>query len=421
MGSPVTRLILVRMTRLLLAACLFGAICISLTGGEEAKAEGTLELVHSKLIGRVVRDAAPKKKKNNKKKAQKKKGKKSAKRKQRKGRKAGKKGLKKRAKKNNGGKKKRKKGTKGKKVKNGKRKGRKRGRKSRKKGNKNRKKRKAKKTNRQSECLTKECLETSIKYQTKLKDKVGNFLKQKERIEKYIKVTNNKGAAEKTSAFSKVVKRLRTSGGGNSSALSCQGSSTSPAAKGLTVLVNDMNKCKDEITTRCVKELPAYNATTAADCVAAMDNFTESLDKCGADCTCLQGADLKAEFELIVPCDLVETNKLITEHKNKCTKEFSACKKLEDAAGQAIASCEAKPKEIKSQLGALNDTIQQVEALAEKIEGLIVDGADVRSTQLTCSDFVTAVQELEEDLLEDPSNKETLAAVTDLVNSTVAV
>ena len=346
--------------------------------------------------------------------------------------------MKKRGKKNNGSKRKGKRGRKGKKVKNGKRKGRKRAnkpkkggkkkskkskknKKGRKKGKKNRKNRKAKKSNRQSECLTKECLETSIKYQTKLKDKVGNFLKQKERIEKYIKVTNNKGAAEKTTTFSKVVKRLRTSGGGNSSALSCQGSSTSPAAKKLTVLVNDMNKCKDDITTKCVKELPAYNATVAADCILAMDNFTNSLDKCGADCTCIQGADLKAEFELIVPCDLVETNKLITDHKNKCTKEFSACKKLEDAAGQAIASCEAKPKEIKSQLGALNDTIQQVEALAEKIEGLIVDGAEARSTQLTCSDFVTSVQELEEDLLEDPSNKETLAMVTDLVNSTVAV
>ena len=117
--------------------------------------------------------------------------------------------MKKRGKKNNGSKRKGKRGRKGKKVKNGKRKGRKRAnkpkkggkkkskkskksKKGRKKGKKNRKNRKAKKTNRQSECLTKECLETSIKYQTKLKDKAGNFIKQKTRIEKYIIVTNKR-------------------------------------------------------------------------------------------------------------------------------------------------------------------------------------------------------------------------------------
>ena len=62
-----------------------------------------------------------------------------------------------------------------------------------------------------------------------LKDKIRNYKTQKTRIEKFVKLTGNKG--DKKGAFKSLLSKVKEAGGGNGTALKCQDSTSSPAAK----------------------------------------------------------------------------------------------------------------------------------------------------------------------------------------------
>ena len=413
------------------------------------------------LLNRQVRDASsqPKKKPNTKqrrRKQQKKKTKKSTKKtskkkaNKRQQRKRSKKRVTKKSKKDTKSKRKRNKKN-GKKMKNKKkqsknrgknRKGKNKSKKKNKKSNRKQKlRRKSKKANRKKTRKNKSrrrsnnrqacpvdtnCLALSIKYQTKVKEKVTNFRKQKERIEKYIRVTNNKGSDEKRSTFSRTVQRLRTSGGGNSSALMCQNTTKSPAAKRLNSLVTKMDKCKDNIGTKCITDLPAYNKSVADDCLTVMEAFENLTLSCSTDCSCWTSSELEAAFTKTTACSLVDTNAAITTHKKTCVAAFSECKGLEDEAGQAIAACEAKPKNVKNELNITNGTRSKVEQLVAKVKGLGVGRSAVsrqngtqeeeQETSMSCEEFASDLAEVDVFLQDDPSAEETIAAVDELLN-----
>ena len=61
-----------------------------------------------------------------------------------------------------------------------------------------------------------------------LQNKVRNYKNQKSRIEKFIKLTGNKG--DKKGDYKNLLSKVREAGGGNASALKCQGSTASSAA-----------------------------------------------------------------------------------------------------------------------------------------------------------------------------------------------
>merc|ERR1712045_42153 len=118
---------------------------------------------------------------------------------------------------------------KSKKNKKGKRKGRKNNR-GKKRNNKNRGNRKN--GNRKSaRTVNGKCLETAMLGMNRWRLVVANFNKQKTRIAKQAEIAGKKGG--KKSVFAPIALKLVDLGGGNKSALSCSGSTTSSGAKQL--------------------------------------------------------------------------------------------------------------------------------------------------------------------------------------------
>ena len=78
------------------------------------------------------------------------------------------------------------------------------------------------------------------------------------RVEKQTKVAGNKN--EKSGIFPDVAAFLveLEGEGGNIASLSCAGSTTSPGAKNLTDLVNNLLACEEDVIKACSTDFPAY-------------------------------------------------------------------------------------------------------------------------------------------------------------------
>ena len=102
------------------------------------------------------------------------------------------------------------------------------------------------------------CLESAAVAMNRWRGVVANFNKQKTRIEKQAEIAGKKGG--KKSVFGHIALKLVDLGGGNKSALSCSGSTTSSGAKQLTNLTNTLLACEvsvniEDYLRRCIKEL----------------------------------------------------------------------------------------------------------------------------------------------------------------------
>ena len=117
-----------------------------------------------------------------------------------------------------------------------------------KKGSKNNKNRgKRKNGNRKTaRTVNGKCLEIASTAMNRWRGVVANFNKQKTRIEKQAEIAGKKGG--KKSVFGPIALKLVDLGGGNKSALSCSGSTTSSGAKQLTNLTNTLFACEVSIT-----------------------------------------------------------------------------------------------------------------------------------------------------------------------------
>merc|ERR1712061_951843 len=212
---------------------------------------------------RLTREAeAGKRKRNNKAKRSKK---------NKKNKKKGKKAKKaKKGRKNKKGKnRKNRKGKKNKKNKKGKRKGRKNNR-GKKRNNKNRGNRKN--GNRKSaRTVNGKCLETMATGMSRWRLVVANFNKQKTRIAKQAEIAGKKGG--KKSVFAPIALKLVDLGGGNKSALSCSGSTTSSGAKQLTNLTNTLFACEVAVNKSCSTNFPNPNSTFIAACTKEISLF----------------------------------------------------------------------------------------------------------------------------------------------------
>merc|ERR1712117_643808 len=96
------------------------------------------------------------------------------------------------------------------------------------------KKRTIKGSRSQGRMIDGKCIESATTAMRRWKDQVGNFLKQKTRIEKQSGIAEKK--AGKEAVFAPIVKKLIDVGGGNKSALTCSGSADSDGAKQLANL-----------------------------------------------------------------------------------------------------------------------------------------------------------------------------------------
>merc|ERR1712061_264655 len=218
---------------------------------------------------RLTREAEAGKRKRNNKAKRSKKNKKNKK----KGKKAkkGKKGKKaKKGRKNKKGKnRKNRKGKKSKKNKKGKRKGRKNNR-GKKRNNKNRGNRKNG-NGKSARTVNGKCLETMATGMSRWRLVVANFNKQKTRIAKQAEIAGKKGG--KKSVFAPIALKLVDLGGGNKSALSCSGSTTSSGAKQLTNLTNTLFACEVAVNKSCSTNFPKPNTTFIAACTKEISLF----------------------------------------------------------------------------------------------------------------------------------------------------
>merc|ERR1740128_693724 len=214
----------------------------------------------------------------------------------------------KKGKKGRKGKKRKKSSKKGKKGNKGK-KGKKAGKKSKKdkkakkaKKAKNAKKgKKGKKSGKATTCTedNSSCLTNLVKYHNIMKERVANFGRQKSRITKFNKLASARGG--KKGEFKDYQAKLRQAGGGNSSNLTCQGSSSNKGAELMKSTYTSLGECKDKIKAKCMTAAPAIDTTALTACETKMTNFGSSFKKCADStdserCTCWNSTDLSSQL-----------------------------------------------------------------------------------------------------------------------------
>merc|ERR1712209_49742 len=166
----------------------------------------------------------------------------------------------------------------GKKSRKNKKKSRK-SKKSSKKSRKNRKNNKKGDERTSSRAIDTKCVAQLTLSMRRWKDVVTNFQRQSKRI------TDNQnkgdGKSGKQSVFAPIASRLVSTGGGNSSALTCGGSSTSDGAVALTKLAKDLADCEKLVNDSChTDNFPTANTTLIDECTTLTDKFVEEATKC---------------------------------------------------------------------------------------------------------------------------------------------
>merc|ERR1711990_363882 len=125
------------------------------------------------------------------------------------------------------------------------------------------------------------CLINAMTYLNLTKTQVANYLKQQGRIIAANKTGEKKNG--KKGIFAATAQRIIRSGGGNSAALSCQGSTTSNGAKNLTDLAAKLNGCEASMKAACATEnFPTPNMTVVSACNSSMHEFKAMVDTCAA-------------------------------------------------------------------------------------------------------------------------------------------
>merc|ERR1739844_171008 len=362
----------------LLLICLLGAALVALSGADVSSEEQNVGEL-SQL--REVRAADPGKGKGLKKKD--KKNRKSLKKSDKKG--AGKKnGDKKKNGKKNGAKRSKKNG-KGKKKKNGlkkksrknknkdrkKKKARKAAKKDEKKDNKKKSKKQKKKARKQkkkaekkkakkdrkrknnrkantardaSSCMNDACINNAVKYMKQLKGAVKSFGNQYNRIVRNQKQTT--GKAGKKDEFEPYLIKLRETGGGNSSNMSCNGE-INEGATNLKNLYDSLETCKTIINNTCHEDnMPAINMTFLDACKATMDGFVnETADaiaaKGAAACLLWESEKLANMSAMLKDCSISDTTDGHTTAMKACKGNFSFCRGEEDKVSKLVSACSA--------------------------------------------------------------------------------
>merc|ERR1719234_1115865 len=189
------------------------------------------------------------------------------------------------------------------------------------------------------------CLINAMTYLNLTKTQVANYLKQQGRIVAANKTGEKKNG--KKGIFASTAQRIIRSGGGNSAALTCQGSTTSNGAKNLTDLATLLNGCEAKVKAACATEnMPLPNITEVDACVSSMEKFKTMVDNCqmmkdnGTEaCTCWSNSNFTALASTIRKCKISSSQKAVISQLSYCKGNFSACKTAEDDGMKAMSSC----------------------------------------------------------------------------------
>merc|ERR1719429_590304 len=254
------------------------------------------------------------------------------------------------------------------------------------------------------------CLLNAMTYLNLTKTQVANYLKQQGRIIAANKTGEKKNG--KKGIFAATAQRIIRSGGGNSAALSCQGSTTSNGAKNLTALAALLNGCEAKVKTACSTEnMPLPNITEVSACVDAKMTFKGMVDKCqmmkdnGTEaCDCWSNDNFTALVTTIRGCKLSDDQKAVTAQLKNCKAEFSACKQAEDDGMKAMSSCATSKADLLASAKTLTENSAGIDAAKTKVDSLANSTSSSRAAAATCAEVITIVTEITTAVAANPEN-----------------
>merc|ERR1712209_399775 len=253
------------------------------------------------------------------------------------------------------------------------------------------------------------------------KDVVTNFQRQSKRI------TDNKskgdGKSGKKGVFGPIASKLVSSGGGNKSALTCQGSSSSDGAVAITKLAKDLNDCEKSVNDSCnPANFPAHNETLVTECTTLTDKFAEEAQKCmvkskdestaAEGCTCWTDPALVQLTEDVNKCKVKDAMDAIKAQLKTCTK-------LEDAAVESLSACTADPAALKKKAAALSANKDAMGNVKTKLNSLTGTRRSrvIRAPATTCAGVMELVSTLLVISVQCPICDEVLDIAKDIVDS----
>merc|ERR1712051_626963 len=215
-----------------------------------------------------------------------------------------------------------------------------------KKAKKDRKRKNNRKANtaRDTSCMNDACINNAVKYMKQLKGAVKSFGNQYNRIVRNKKQTT--GKAGKKDEFEPYLIKLRETGGGNSSNMSCNGE-MNEGATNLLNLYNSLETCKTIINNTCHEDnMPAINMTVLDACKATMDGFVnETADAIAATgaaaCLLWESEKLANMSAMLKDCSISETTDGHTTAMKACKGNFSFCRGEEDKVSKLVSACSA--------------------------------------------------------------------------------
>merc|ERR1712192_124764 len=182
----------------------------------------------------------------------------------------------------------------------------------------------------------------------------------------------------KKGIFASTAQRIIRSGGGNSAALTCQGSTTSNGAKNLTDLATLLNGCEAKVKAACATEnMPLPNITEVDACVSSMEAFKTMVDNCqmmkdnGTEaCTCWSNSNFTALAATIRKCKISSSQKAVISQLSYCKGNFSACKTAEDDGMKAMSSCATSKSSLLASAKTLTANSAGLDSAKTKVDSL---------------------------------------------------
>merc|ERR1712088_26570 len=278
---------------------------------------------------------------------------------------------------------------------------------------------------RQASCMNAACINNAVAYMKQLKLAVKNFGKQYNRITTNEKQTG--GKAGKNDEFAPYLIKLRETGGGNASNLSCNGLKNEGATN-LQTLYDNLATCEDIINTTCNTNMPSVNMTFLDECKATMDAFVNVTDGAikatGADaCLIWESAELAEMSTMLKPCSLKALETEHTSAKKACTGNFSYCHQEEDKVSKIVSACSASNSAEKVTAAIAQGVKNQAAATAvsQKVNDTLSASrsASPRSTDITCANFAVEVTSVSTQVTNAPLLASLATMLTTIVAYTV--
>jgi len=267
------------------------------------------------------------------------------------------------------------------------------------------------------------CLISAMTYLGLMKSQVTNYQKQQGRVVAANKTGEKKNG--KKGIFASTAQRIIRSGGGNSAALSCQGSTNSSGAKNLTDLATLLNGCEVKVKAACATDnMPLPNMTEVSACLSAMTTFKGMVDTCQmemtngtAACTCWSNSSFTALATTIRGCKIKTSQTAMLAQLASCKSNFSACKQAEDDGMKAMSSCATSKADLLASAKTLTANSAGLDSAKTKVDSLASSNSTGKKrAAASCAEIITIVTEIKTIVAANPENS-TVTTLTTKITS----